>query len=299
MAWSDYYDMLNAIEKYYGTTSDVYGEVLKYGTRAEDFVNIAKQVPGLEVVTNKKGQVVSYSVTKDITQDLSHSWEIANEANSNIQTGTSKNVFNIQKVSGTKVVEEAGEKIVKETPISKFTNGVKGVLNKPVRGTVAPAIAAVAAGVRLGKAIDSSIYKIGDAMGLNPPEELNPDTWSSLVSEIPDSGLSGAYKWGFNTLFGFDPDTKNGQMYLDENALAYMAQYLNTQGYLAPQQTTVISKPTTDIQINLVRLPFIVGAHQRRAVVVSPWAIMRSPMITECMMLSRLFTTGHLHTQRQ
>lgn len=228
MAWSDYYDMLNAIGKYYGTTSDVYGEVLKYGPLAEDFVNIAKQVPGLEVVTNKKGQVVSYSVTKDITQDLSQGWEIANAANSNIQTGTSKNVFQIQKVSGTQVVEEAGKKVVKETPIAKFTNGVKGVLNKPVRGTISPAIAAVAAGVRLGKAIDGSIYKIGDAMGLNPPEELNPETWASLVSEIPDSGLSGAYKWGFNTLFGFDPDTKNGQMYLDENALAYMAQYLNS-----------------------------------------------------------------------
>lgn len=232
MAWSDYYDMLNAIEKYYGTTSDVYGEVLKYGTRAEDFVNIAKQVPGLEVVTNSKGQVVSYSVTKDITQDLSQGWEIENASNSNIQTGTSKNVFQIQKVSGTQVVEEAGEKVVKETPITKFTNGVKGVLNKPVRGTVAPAIAAVAAGVRLGKAIDGSIYKIGDAMGLNPPEELNPETWQSIVSEIPDSGLSGAYKWGFNTLFGFDPDTKNGQMYLDENALAYMAQYLNEHGFM-------------------------------------------------------------------
>lgn len=227
MAWSDYYDMLNAIEKYYGTTSDVYGEVLKHGVSAEDFVKIAKQVPGLEIVTNSKGQVVSYSVTKDITQDLSQGWEIENAANSNIQTGTSKNVFQIQKVSGTKVVEEAGKKVVKETPIAKFTNGVRGVLNKPVRGTIAPAIAAVAAGVRLGKAVDSSIYKIGDAMGLNPPEELNPETWQSLVSEIPDSGLSGAYKWGFNTLFGFDPETKNGQMYLDENALAYMAQYLN------------------------------------------------------------------------
>lgn len=245
MAWADYYDMLNAIEKYYGTTSDVYGEVLKYGTRAEDFVNIAKQVPGLEVVTNKKGQVVSYSVTKDITQDLPQGWEIENAANSNIQTGTSKNVFQIQKVSGTQIVEEAGEKVVKETPIAKFTNGVKGVLNKPVRGTVAPAIVAVAAGVRLGKAIDSSIYKIGDAMGLNPPEELNPETWQTLVSEIPDSGLSGAYKWGFNTIFGFDPDTKNGQMYLDENALAYMAQYLNANGYLVNESKTVITKPDT------------------------------------------------------
>ena len=239
MAWADYYDMLNAIEKYYGSTSDVYGEILKNGPLAEDFVNIAKQVPGLEVVTNAKGQVVSYSVTKDITQDLSQGWEIANAANSNIQTGTSKNVFQIQKVSGTQVVEEAGKKIVKEKPITKYTNGVKGVLNKPVRGTVAPAIAAVAAGVRLGKAIDSSIYKIGDAMGLNPPEELNPDTWQSLVSEIPDSGLSGAYKFGFNTLFGFDPDTKNGQMYLDENALAYMSLYLKDREFFATGETKV------------------------------------------------------------
>lgn len=231
MAWSDYYDMLNAIEKYYGTTSDVYGEVLKHGPLAENFPEIAKQA-GIDVVTNAKGEVLSYSVKQSVTQDLSQGWEIANAANSNIQTGTSKNVFQIQKVSGTQVVEEAGKQVVKETPIAKFTNGVKGVLNTPVRGTVAPAIAAVAAGVRLGKAIDSSIYKIGDAMGLNPPEELNPETWQSIVSEIPDSGLTGAYKFGFNTLFGFDPETKNGQMYLDENALAYMAQYLNAQGFM-------------------------------------------------------------------
>lgn len=250
MAWQDYYDMLNAIEKYYGSTSDVYGEVLKHGPLAENFPEIAKQA-GIDVVTNAKGDVLSYSVKQSVTQDLSQGWEIANAANSNIQTGTSKNVFQIQKVSGTQVVEEAGKKIVKEKPIAKFTNGVKGVLNTPVRGTVAPAIAAVAAGVRLGKAIDSSIYKIGDAMGLNPPEELNPETWESLVSEIPNSGLSGAYKWGFNTLFGFDTDTKNGQMYLDENALAYMAQYLNTIKILETQKGASVY----DELKNLLRVP--------------------------------------------
>ena len=244
MAWTDYYDMLNAIEKYYGSTSDVYGEVLKHGPLAENFPEIAKQA-GIDVVTNAKGDVISYSVKQSVTQDLSQGWEIANAANSNIQTGTSKNVFQIQKVSGTQVVEEAGKKVVKETPIAKFTNGVKGVLNTPVRGTVAPAIVAVAAGVRLGKAIDSSIYKIGDAMGLNPPENLNPETWSSLVSEIPDSGLSGAYKWGFNTIFGFDTDTKNGQMYLDENALAYMAQYLNVNNYLKAPVFTITGFEST------------------------------------------------------
>lgn len=248
MAWADYYDMLNAIEKYYGSTSDVYGEVLKHGPLAENFPEIAKQA-GIDVVTNAKGDVISYSVKQSITQDLSQGWEIANAANSNIQTGTSKNVFQIQKVSGTQVVEEAGKQVVKETPITKYTNGVKGILNTPVRGTVAPAIAAVAAGVRLGKAIDSSIYKIGDAMGLNPPEELNPDTWASLVSEIPDSGLSGAYKWGFNTIFGFDPDTKNGQMYMDENALAYMAQYLNHQGFMAEQYHILSDDTATELKI--------------------------------------------------
>lgn len=250
MAWADYYDMLNAIEKYYGSTSDVYGEVLKHGPLAENFPEIAKQA-GIDVVTNVKGDVLSYSVKQSITQDLSQGWEIANGVNSNIQTGTSKNVFPIQKVSGTQIVEEAGKQIVKETPIAKFTNGVKGVLNTPVRGTIAPAIAAVAAGVRLGKAIDGSIYKIGDAMGLNPPEELNPETWQNIVSELPDSGLSGAYKWGFNTLFGFDPDTKNGQMYLDENALAYMAQYLVNNGFFAKAGTTASVNPDVEAMLTV------------------------------------------------
>ena len=117
MAWADYYDMLNAIEKYYGSTSDVYGEVLKHGPLAENFPEIAKQA-GIDVVTNAKGDVISYTVKQSVTQDLSQGWEIANAANSNIQTGTSKNVFQIQKVSGTQVVEEAGKQIVKEKPIA-------------------------------------------------------------------------------------------------------------------------------------------------------------------------------------
>ena len=57
MAWTDYYDMLNAIEKYYGSTSDVYGEVLKHGPLAENFPEIAKQA-GIDVVTNAKGDVI-------------------------------------------------------------------------------------------------------------------------------------------------------------------------------------------------------------------------------------------------
>lgn len=224
-------DMLNTIEKYYGADSAVYEDVLKHGVLAENFPSIARQA-GIDVTVNQAGYVVDYSVKKTLTPDLSKGWEIANGANSNIQTGTANNVFQIQQVSGTKVVEEAGKKVVKETPISKFTNGVKGTLNKPVRGTVAPAIAAVAAGIRLGKAIDSSIYKIGDAMGLNPPEELNPEAWKSIVSEVPNNLYGSAYKWGFNTLFGFNDDATGGQMYLDENALAYMAQYLNAQGLM-------------------------------------------------------------------
>lgn len=231
-------DMLNTIEKYYGADSAVYEDVLKHGVLAENFPSIARQA-GIDVTVNQAGNVVDYSVKKTLTPDLSKGWEIANGANSNIQTGTANNVFQIQQVSGTKVVEEAGKKVVKETPITKFTNGVKGTLNKPVRGTVAPAIAAVAAGIRLGKAVDSSIYKIGDAMGLNPPEELNPEAWKTIVSEVPDNLYGSAYKWGFNTLFGLNDDATGGQMYLDENALAYMAQWLNKEGALTPGKTVI------------------------------------------------------------
>lgn len=242
-------NMLNTIGKYYGTESAVYEEVLKHGVLAENFPSIARQA-GIDVIVNQAGYVVDYSVKSTLTPDAAKAWEIANGANSNIQTGTANNVFQIQKVSGTKVVEEAGKKVVKETPITKFTNGVKGTLNKPVRGTVAPAIAAVAAGIRLGKAIDSSIYKIGDVIGLNPPEELNPETWKTLVSELPDSGLSGVYKWGFNALFGLNDDATGGQMYLDENALAYMAQYLNSQDVVGP-----VTESTTSQTVNNVTVP--------------------------------------------
>lgn len=253
-------DMLNTIEKYYGADSAVYEDVLKHGVLAENFPSIARQA-GIDVTVNQAGYVVDYSVKQTLTPDLSKGWEIANGVNSNIQTGTANNVFQIQKVSGTQVVEEAGKKIVKETPITKYTNGVKGVLNKPVRGTVAPAIAAVAAGVRLGKAIDGSIYKIGDAMGLNPPEELNPETWKTLVSEVPDNLYGSAYKWGFNTLFGFNDDATGGQMYLDENALAYMAQWLNDRGAFASGGAGATIEDTTGLPSEVVNaMPIPVGS---------------------------------------
>lgn len=100
-----------------------------------------------------------------------------------------------------------------------------------VQNTVTPAVAAAGLGIKLGKAIDSTLYNANpdfwDNIGLS---SLNPQTWDSITMDMSDSGWEGVLKRGFNAIFGINTNDSTSQMYIDENAAAYLAQYMQTQG---------------------------------------------------------------------
>lgn len=155
----------------------------------------------------------------------------AEKINSNVQSGTaaSSNTVAVE-VPVTTSLNESGEVVTEVNKVTKFTNGVKGLLNTPISGTVGPAIAAASAGIALGKAIDGAIYHLGNAFGLNPPESLDPATWASITADMSDQGLEGLEKWGFNFIFGINDDG-SVQAYMDQDALAYWARYAQQEGW--------------------------------------------------------------------
>lgn len=204
----------------------------------QPFLSLCNQA-GIDVTVSPSGNVLSYSKHVVGSKPLSSSEEIAQALNSNLQSGTAavKNTGAFDEIVNTTL--EAG-KIKPVSTVTKFTNGIKGVLNTPVAGKIAPALLAAATGIQLGKIIDSTIYNIGKAMGKNPPEELNPETWNIITADMSNEGLEGLNKWAFNTIFGLNPETGEATMYADENAFAYMAQYLKEIGVLNTGESETI-----------------------------------------------------------
>lgn len=109
-----------------------------------------------------------------------------------------------------------------------------------VLGSVGSAVGAVSTGIWLGKTVDSLLYNANpdfwDSIGLST---LDPSTWGSLTngSDSPFAGL-------LNFILGIDPDTGTAQMYLNEDALAYIA-YAMSQAGLFGAPTQVIDPSYT------------------------------------------------------
>ena len=98
-------------------------------------------------------------------------------------------------------------------------------------------IGAASWGISLGKTIDSALYNLNpdfwNAAGMSG---LNPETWSSITNG-DDSFAAGL----FNTIFGINPNSGKAQMFVDQNALAYIAQWMASEGLFAPSTSQVIS----------------------------------------------------------
>lgn len=100
-------------------------------------------------------------------------------------------------------------------------------------GSVGQAVGCASVGITLGKTIEGAVYNSNpdfwDSLGL---WSINPETWKTLTNG-DNSWQAGL----FNFIYGIDPDTGNGQLYMDQNAFAYMAMGLAQNGIFDPTQT--------------------------------------------------------------
>lgn len=211
---TSYQQLLDAVEKYYGSGSDQWAEIAKYGIGSEDAESILSQVPGVNIVKNSNGKIRSYNFSA--TENIVSSTEQA--VNSNAPAVLKS--FNVPANTGLETVTTPAGETVKHMT---FRSGMSQAGNF-VFGEVAPALAATAAGITLGKTVDKLLYSANpDFWNEHGMSTLDPDTWGNLIGTDTTGGKI------LNTILGTTPDGKT-QAYMDQNALAYMALYLQNKG---------------------------------------------------------------------
>lgn len=246
MADTTYLDFIDGVKAYYGSGSDQWAEIAKYGLKADNALNILKQVPDVEIIKNANGSVRGITYKGFTTMggysggDADKLNQILNGINSNTTGGTANpsKSFNMKIPSNTKV-NEVTKELEMTSEIGKKVSTGKKVLG--ALGTIGQAVFAVATACTLGKTIDKALYNLNpDFWNAHDMETLNPDVWG----EITNSGSTGDNI--FNTLMGVDPVTNETTAYVDQNALAYMAWYLQNKDIFKTETVRTVDKKDID-----------------------------------------------------
>lgn len=264
-----YEAVVNAIKAATGGSNYTWSypwNALNNGTyTAKDFYDLmhtsGAQNAGYQAVLNADGSVRTYTYINKNGQiaDLGSYDDIAGAFNSNYQTGTaSAGTVQFTQIADTKVnepTETIPHSWVGTTgKLSHYDKGIKGT-GEFVFGSVLPAIGAASTGIALGKLIDKGIYEVGtNIFGADNLEAFNPDTWGTITAGDDSLGAK-----AFNTIFGIDPDTGNAQMYLDENAIAYLTAYLGNLGAFS-YSTLIEDSDYKGTDIGNITFPIIVNS---------------------------------------
>lgn len=219
------------------TTAAEYSEVINqinfwYGNDAQKVINIANEygltpeqltqdwLTGWEGEYTVNGQVMGYNSYG--TSGINYASAAEQAANSNAGSVTQTAL----KTPIETTIDTQTGKVTASSGLTSVATGAKSALTF-VSTEVLPAISAAGLGISLGKTIDSALYNLNpdfwDNAGMS---SLNPETWNSITKDYPDGFL----KRAFNTVFGLNPETGETQQYLDADAAAYLAQYMQENG---------------------------------------------------------------------
>ena len=229
---ADYSQMVQLVADYYGAGSDQWLKIVggKSAT-ADELLTILKQTPGVNVITAQDG---SY-----------RGWTLANTGSinvgNNIGAAADSNI-----IGGTNSLGNTGNTLMPPQMAADSSTGLITITNSPktlsgkllANGGVAPAIAAVATGLSLGVAIDKAIYAAKPGfLSDEQLENFNPDNWKQISNVVDEQWTEMGYptigKIGrkvFDTILGIDSTDNSTQMYIDEDAYAYFAAYLQSIG---------------------------------------------------------------------
>jgi len=218
-----YFEMLQAVENYYGAGSDQWLTMANWtGYRSTEVAGILQQVPGITTYTNEAGELLSYSLEASpsyYTAAQAAAAEAAGAINSNTMAAEAA----VQTLSvPANVVEGA---TVGTVEISSGASTVAaGTKVGTVLGHVGTGIVGAAIGMKLGVWIDGALYNANpDFWDSHNLSEMNPETWeqTKVTNWLYD------YSGYDDFICHFDED---GQMYVDENVFALYAQYLAERG---------------------------------------------------------------------
>lgn len=230
---ASYNDMARTVLDFYTNPNDLvqYGgweTIFKPGNEynLEQAYNAIRSNPSVQVLERTDGTIIGWWNKSTGSENIIR--DIGSVSNSNTIGGTNQStaLTNIQTSPA-----------VTQTSSGSFTfaNSPQTVSGKLLaNGGVAPAIAAVATGLSLGITIDKALYAAKPGfLSDEQLESLNPENWKQISSVVDEQWTTMGYptigKIGrkvFDTILGVDSTDNSTQMYIDEDAYAYMAWYL-------------------------------------------------------------------------
>ena len=209
----EYQFTTEAIDKYYSGT-DEWQAISNNNIKPADAETVLGQVPNVDVVKNDNGKILSYN--------FKASENVASDAAEAVNSNTPPNVKSFDIPANTAL--DGGGNMTFVSGMSKAGNFV---FTK-----VVPAVAAVGVGIELGKAFDKVLYNANpdfwDEKGMST---LDPDKWGDIIGT--DAG--GRF---LNMILGTTPDGKT-QAYIDQNALAYTAMYMQNKGVFGSDKNII------------------------------------------------------------
>lgn len=213
MANTTFQELLDAVAGYYGSGSDQWAEIARYGVNQQT-IPIIQQVPGVTVTVSNSGKYLGY----DYTNPFASAVNPASAIDSNVQTGAyGAGSFNAQ-LPATAVTDPSTGTTTLQSG-AKLTSG--GSIVSTIADRASLAVMGVALGTKLGKLIDSGIYAFAPDWWDEHFPAINPETWDDIATTEGGKNF-------IRSLFGLQNDSAT--MYADERLLAYTYMMLLQNG---------------------------------------------------------------------
>lgn len=250
-------EALNLVADYYNTTVPEITRVLnQYGadtTSVKDILAILIDdgATAYDLIYNADGSlrnIVYNNVTDYLNSGASSALNAMHQINSNTTaTAVAEKVKLSAPVQAALKAAGAGATFKVGATAAKT-----GALATVVTNPISAGIAGVGAGIALGVGIDGLLYSANpDFWDTHGMSTLNPETWKTIVDGNDM----------FSGLFKTDADAGTSQMYLDENALAYIAKYLSDNGAFSAGGAGATIDDTTGLHSDVINaLPIPVGS---------------------------------------
>lgn len=235
---ASYGDMCRAVLDYYTNPDDL----LQYGGwekvfdpnnmySIEQAYEAIRNNPNIQVIERTDGTVVGWwnksTGSSNLITDIG-SLPNSNTAGGSVASNALVNINTAPEI--TQVPGSTTLKIAKAPAVGERWG---------TNGGVSGAILTVMSGIKLGLTFDAALYEVGKYTDIFTDEQLealNPDNWKQIGSVVDEHWTEAGYptigkigRYVFDTLTYVGQDNSS-QTYVDEDAFAYSAWYLQQQG---------------------------------------------------------------------
>lgn len=219
-----YFDLLKAVENYYGAGSDQWLAMATQSATAAERAQILRQIPNVYTTVNESGQLMSWSLGVEesmLTAGQAAASNAAAAINSNAVSAGARTL--VMEVPGNaQLVGQTVEISSGATAVGAAGTGTATL--ECVLGHAATWLLGAGIGMKLGVWIDGALYNANpDFWDAHNLEYLNPEKWTEHF----------ATNWLLeNSGYPVAPvlSDSEGQFYCDEQLFALMAQYMTSKG---------------------------------------------------------------------